>query len=146
VLPHANPRAVARVRELDLVHEGEHERNPPAAFGKAASFGGRGERAVVGHLDVDHSFAALQRHVDDVIFPRLLDRVRQGLRDCELEVEALLRAEAAPLRESVDRASQLARVGRPITQPEVDSRGFVDKPNTPSVPNEVPNSLNGSNS
>jgi hypothetical protein len=88
---------------------------------------------------------ALERHVHDVVLPRLLDGVRECLGGCELEVEPLLGPEAAPLREPVDRSAKLARGRRALPELEIDSRRLMDASNTPSVPNGIPNCINGSN-
>jgi hypothetical protein len=80
-----------------------------------------------------------------VVVPRLLDGVRECLCGCELEVEALLGPEAAPLSEAVDRSAKLARGLRALPELEINSCGLLDSETTPSVPNGIPNRVNGSN-
>jgi hypothetical protein len=80
-----------------------------------------------------------------VVVLRLLDGVRECLGGRELEVEALLGPEAAPLSEAVDCSAKLTRGLRALPELEIDSCDLVDSGTTPSVPNGIPNSVNGSN-
>jgi hypothetical protein len=134
-----------RLRELDLVDEGEHHWDAPPALCQSACCTGRSERPLIGDLDVDDTVVPLERHFDDVVSRLFPDGVRERLRGRELELEAPLDTEPAPLREAVDRSPKLARGTRTIVELEFDSRRPLDPRTTPSVPNEVPNCINGSN-
>jgi hypothetical protein len=77
------------VSELDLVHEGEHERNTPAAFREPVSPKRLYEAAPVGHANLEETLVPLQDDLDRVRVVRLPDRVAERLSRRQLEVEAL---------------------------------------------------------
>jgi hypothetical protein len=142
-LAHAHARAVACLRELDLVHEREHERNAPASFRERPLPGRLDEPAAIGHLNLDDAVAPFENDLDCVPAARLLDRVAERLRRRQLDVEALFRTQAKTIREGVDGPPELGRRARPASETEFDARLFLDVTNTLSVPIGVPNGVNG---
>jgi hypothetical protein len=142
-LAHTHARAIACLRELDLVHEGEHERNAAAAFRERASPGRPDEPAAIGHLNLEDAVAPFENDLDCVPAARLLDGVAERLCRRQLDVEALFWTQAKPVREGVDGPSELGRRARPASETELDARLFLDVTTTPSVPIGVPNGLNG---
>src|SRR5919199_2275225 len=144
-LAHTNARAVTCLGELDLVHEGEHERNPSPALREGRPPRGLDEGAAVRDLNFDDTLAPFHDDLHRTFAFVLLDRVAERLGRRQPEVEALCVAQAGALCEGVDGRSKLGRRAGPASKTEFDARALLDATNTPSVPTGVPNCVNGSN-
>ena len=143
-LAHAHPCARAGARELDLVHEGDHDRNSAASVEVARPLGLdvalRQEDARTLYLDVDCLALAGDHHLNRGI--ARLKRVRDGLRRRDPKREAVFLPELTALGDTVDRCANLARRGGTILELQIDNRLLLRVARASLVPHRIPNRYN----